>query len=155
MAAYTNTPDPHDDIVEALAILFNVAIIAWIIACFTSCAPKTIVVPEYHTEYVTRTDTFCKVDSFYQRDSIAVYLQGDTICRDKYRYLDKYRYIYKTTTDTLIKADSICVPVPIERQLTKWEATQMTIGKYAFYALASLFIAVIVYLTVWWYKNKI
>lgn len=155
MATYTTTPDPRNDIVEAIAILINIALFMWIISWFTSCTPRTITVPEYHTQYITRTDTLCKVDSVYKYDSVAVYLQGETICRDKYVYLDKYRYLYKTTTDTLLKTDSVRVPVPVERQLTKWESTQMTIGKWALYAIVGIIVAAVVYLAIWWYRRKL
>ena len=154
MATSTNTPNPHDGLVEALAILFNIAIFAWLIAWLTSCSPRTITVPEYHTEYVTRTDTFHRVDSVYRHDSVAVYLQGETICKDKYVYLDKWHKVYKTTTDTLVKTDSIRVPVPVERQLSKWEQTQMTVGKWALNTIAGLLVALVVYLAVWWYRRK-
>ena len=154
MATSTNTPNPHDDLVEAIAILFNIAIFAWLIAWLTSCSPRTITVPEYHTEYVVKADTLVKHDSICHRDSVSVYLQGETICRDRYKYIDRYKYVYKTTTDTLVKTDSIRVPVPVERQLSKWETTQMTVGKWALYSIAGLLVALVVYLAVWWYRRK-
>ena len=150
MATSTNTPNPHDGLVEALAILFNIAIFAWLIAWLTSCSPRTITVPECHTEYVTRTDTFHRVDSVYRHDSVAVYLQGETICKDKYVYLDKWHKVYKTTTDTLVKTDSIRVPVPMDRQLSKWEQTKMDVGGWCIGALTTLLLVLFLYLI---YKN--
>ena len=151
MATYTNTPDPHDDLVEALAILFNIAIFAWLIAWLTSCSPRTITVPEYHTEYIVKADTLVKHDSIYHRDSVSFYLQGETICRDRYKYIDRYKYVYKTTTDTLIKTDSIRVPVPMDRQLSKWEQTKMDVGGWCMAALAGVVVTIVAYLI---YKKK-
>ncbi len=151
MATYTNTPDPRNDIVEAIAILINIALFMWILSWFTSCTPRTITVPEYHTQYVTRTDTLCKVDSVYKYDSVAVYLQGETICKDKYVYLDKYRYLYKTTTDTLLKTDSVRVSVPVERELSRWEQAKMDIGGWCIGATVMAFVGFALYLL---YKHK-
>ena len=44
-------------------------IIAMILAMLLSgCSPKVIYVPEVHTEYITRTDTFIRIDSVKVKD---------------------------------------------------------------------------------------
>ena len=155
MPYYSEPPeDPRNAFADAVSLLLGIAIAMWVASMLSSCSPKVISVPEYHTEYVVRTDTLLRLDSIYKHDSVSIYLQGETICRDRYVTLDKYKYIYKTTTDTMIKVDSIRLPMPVERKLTKWERTQMNVGKWAIYAFSSLLICAFIYLLVWWYKNK-
>ncbi len=62
-------------------------------------------------------------DSVYLHDSVFVnrYSKGDTVYVDKvvtkYAYKDKWRY----DTVAIVRADSVRVPYPVEKQLTKWE----------------------------------
>lgn len=137
-------------------IALGTILLAFLLSFLTSCTTtRTVTIPEYHTEYITRTDTLHRIDSIYKRDSVSVYIRGDTVHKDKYVYLDKYKYIYKASTDTLIKTDSISVPVPVERQFTKWEQAQMSVGKWAIYALSGIILFTIIYIAVWWYRRKI
>lgn len=137
-------------------IALGAILLAFLLSFLTSCTTtRTVAIPEYHTEYITRTDTLHRIDSIYKRDSVSVYIRGDTVHKDKYVYLDKYKYIYKASTDTLIKTDSIPVPVPVERQLSKWEQAQMSVGKWAIYALSGIILFTIIYIAVWWYRRKI
>lgn len=142
----TTDKDPRDGISDALALLFGMAIAMWIASLLASCSPETIAVPEYHTEYIVRTDTLVRHDSIYHHDSVSVYMQGETICRDRYKYIDKYKYIHKTTTDTVVKVDSIKVPVPIERQLTRWEHAKMDIGGWCIMIMCGLLIGAVAYI---------
>ena len=62
-------------------------------------------------------------DSVYLHDSVFVnqYSKGDTVFVDKvvmkYKYKDRWRY----DTISIMRADSVQVPYPVEKQLTKWE----------------------------------
>lgn len=71
-------------------------------------------------------------DSIYietvKHDSILVEKQGDTVLVTKYHYLYKDRWKEKTVVDTIIKTDSIQVPYPVEKQLSRWESTCLNIG---------------------------
>ena len=68
-------------------------------------------------------------DSIYQRDSIYVDRQGDTVLI----YKDRYLYKYKNLIDTMYisRTDSIQVPYPIEKQLTKWQSMKLELGGWA------------------------
>lgn len=62
-------------------------------------------------------------DSIYLYDSVFVnrWTQGDTVYVDKvvtkYKYKDRWRY----DTISVLRVDSVQVPYPVEKQLTKWE----------------------------------
>lgn len=116
------------------------------------CKSKEYIkVPEYHTEYVTRTDTFHKLDSVYLKDSVFMYQRGDTVYHTKVTYRDRYHNIYKVKLDTIIKRDSVSIPYPIERQLTKNEQRLISLGKLF---IGFLFSIVITIAVIWWYHNK-
>lgn len=83
-------------------------VVGVILLAFTGCKTKEYVkVPEYHTEYIVRSDTIAKMDSVYVKDSVYVYHKGDTVVISKIAYRDRYRNIYKVKLDTIIKRDSI------------------------------------------------
>lgn len=120
---------------------------------FTGCKTKEYVkVPEYHTEYIVRSDTIAKMDSVYVKDSVYVYQNGDTVVISKIAYRDRYRNIYKGKTDTIIKRDSVSVPVPVERQLTKSEQRLMALGRCYIAFLFLLAVCAIGF--AFWYHNK-
>ncbi len=119
---------------------------------FVGCKTKYVTVPEYHTSYIVRADTFAKVDSVFQKDSVYVYRSGDTVVVSKVLYRDRYRNIYKVKCDTVIRRDSISVPYPVERELTKGEQRLMTLG---WLFIGFLFLVVVAMVAgVWWYHNK-
>lgn len=69
-------------------------------------------------------------DSIYQRDSIYVDRKGDTVLI----YKDRYLYKYKNLIDTMYvsRIDSIQVPYPVEKQLTRWQSVKLELGGWAF-----------------------
>lgn len=88
---------------------------------------------EYVPVEIVKTDTtyINKVqrDSIYQQDSIYILDRGDTVLITKTKYLYKDRMV----RDTVFKSrvDSIQVPYPVERKLTKWEQFRLDIGSWA------------------------
>ena len=96
--------------------------------CFISCRTQYIPVETVRTEYKTRDSI--RVDSIYYQDSIYVLIKGDTVYQYKYKYLYKYQFLNRT--DTVIKVDSVQVPYPVEKQLTRWQAMKMELGGWVF-----------------------
>lgn len=126
-----------------------------LLGMFASCKSKQYVtVPEYHTEYITRIDTFNKVDSIYMKDSVYVYQNGDTVTINKTTYRDRWHNIYKVKLDTIIKRDSIRVPYPVSRELSMKDKIVLKALTYTAFILV---IGVIVCVFIWlfyWYRNK-
>ena len=124
-----------------------------ILLAFTGCKTKEYIkVPYVRTEYVCRTDTFAKLDSIYMKDSVYVFQKGDTVFHNKVVYRDQYHNIYKVKTDTIIKTDSVTVPYPIERQLTKNEQRLISLGR-CYIAILFILAACAIGFTLW-YRNK-
>lgn len=56
-------------------------------------------------------------DSIYMLDSVYVKEKGDTVLIEKYKYLYRDKFIRDTLY--MAKTDSIQVPYPVEKELTK------------------------------------
>lgn len=78
-------------------------------------------------EYITRDSI--QLDSVYVKDSILIRQKSDTVFLDKYRYIYKYKYIDKV--DTVLRVDSVAVPYPVEKKLTRWQQMKMDFGAMA------------------------
>ncbi|XUU34603.1 hypothetical protein ACRHG2_16325 [Bacteroides fragilis] len=109
--------------------------------CFTGCRTTQYVpVETIKTEYKTRDSI--RHDSIYQRDSIYVIDRGDTVYTYKDRYL--YKYLYLNRIDTVIKTDSIQIPYPVEKALTRWQKAKIELGGWAFGVLIMLAIVLVI-----------
>lgn len=96
------------------------------------------------TEYKDRVLSQARIDSVFQRDSVSVFISGDTVRIEKWR--DRIKYRDREVHDTLmrVRRDSVAVPYPVERKLTRWEQAKMDMGGVAMGGLAvALCIAVI------------
>lgn len=89
-------------------------------------------------------------DSVYLHDSVFVnqYSKGDTVYVDKvvtkYKYKDRWRY----DTVAVVRADSVQVPYPVEKDLGWWEKTRL----YSFPVLVAM-VAVLAFIVVWLVKK--
>ncbi|MFS2666658.1 hypothetical protein AAH091_15875 [Candidatus Bacteroides intestinigallinarum] len=108
--------------------------------CFISCRTQYIPVETVRTEYKARDSI--RVDSIYNQDSIYVLVKGDTVYQYRYKYLYKYQYLNRT--DTMIKIDSVQVPYPVEKQLTRWQQMKIELGGWAVGVIVILSIVLIV-----------
>ena len=66
------------------------------------------------------------IDRVLIRDSVFERHVHDTIYR--YRERETVRYLAMRDTLYIERRDSVSVPYPVERQLTKWEAIRMRLG---------------------------
>lgn len=102
---------------------------------------------EYVPVEIVKTDTtyINKVqrDSIYQQDSIYILDRGDTVLITKTKYLYKDRMVRDTVYKS--KIDSIQVPYPVERKLTKWEQLRLDIGGWAMGGFIVMIIFLIFY----------
>lgn len=101
---------------------------------------------QYIPVETVRTDSTAaaktETDRVFVRDSVTLIVNGDTVYRDRTRtvYRDRWR------TDTLIVAsrDSIRVPYPVERELSRWEQVKMDLGGIAIGIVLCAVIALII-----------
>lgn len=123
---------------ETLLIFALSLLIGAIITALCSCTRKVYVPQEtVRTEYKDRVVEAVRVDTVAMRDSVAVYVNGDTVRITKYRDRWRTRIIERHDTVNVAKVDSVAVPVevpkpyPVERKLTRWERTKMDAGGIA------------------------
>ena len=116
----------------------------------TSCRSiQYVPVETVRTEYKTRDSI--RFDSIYQRDSVYMQIKGDSIYLYKYKYL--YRYLTINKTDTVIKTDSVQIPYPVEKQLTKWQSIKIELGGWAFGIIVAFALVIVGWLVYRW-RNK-
>lgn len=103
---------------------------------------------EYVPVEVVRTDTTyinkMQRDSIYQLDSIYVVDRGDTVLITKTKYVYKDRLVRDTVY--MSKTDSIQVPYPIERKLTRWEQFRLNIGGWAMVGFIVMLLSLMCYM---------
>ena len=104
---------------------------------------KFVPVPEYHTLYKTRVDTVQLRDSVYFRDSVFIAAKGDTVYLTKTHWRERFKNVYHVKVDTIMQRDSIPVPYPVEKPLTKWQRWKMDMGGWAMGAATVLVILVV------------
>ena len=132
----------------------------------TRCVPVESVRTEYKDRVVMRHDTVrdsvMRLRDVYRHDSVAVMMRGDTVFVDRWHTLLQSSSLQnraersKAVHDTLYvtRTDSVMVPMPVERKLTKWERAKMDFGTAAIVIAAMAIIAGIVILA-WWLRRKI
>ena len=88
------------------------------------------------------------IDRVLIRDSVYERHVHDTV----YKYKERETVRYLSLRDTLYieRRDSVSVPYPVERQLTKWEAARMRLGDISL----AVFIAGLLYVVVWLIKRR-
>lgn len=126
----------------------GVAFLAATVACIllSSCKTQYVPVPEYHYDYSHSTDTVRERDSIIKEretiireaDSALLARLGIELKEGQRAFLVLQRELERirnekqeSKTDTIIKVDSLRVPYPVERPLTRWEKAKMDYGAVA------------------------
>ena len=94
---------------------------------------------KYDTTYINKLQR----DSIYQFDSVYIYDKGDTLLITKTKYIYRDKLVHDTTY--ISKTDSIQVPYPVEKKLSKWQQFKVDFAGYIFlfciFAIVMLLIA--------------
>lgn len=143
----------------AIGLLWGLLLCA-LLSTLGGCKTKYVSVPEYHKEYVSRTDSFFHTDTIKEKewmtikevDSTQLAELGIQLKNIKSAYLierNKNRERSNTTlsakTDTIFKTDSIRVPYPVEKKLSHWQKLKMDVGGIAMGVCAALILSLAVY----------
>jgi hypothetical protein len=122
-----------------------------IVLLLCGCSPKVITVPEVHTEYIVRSDTFIKRDSIVRNDSVIIRMQGDTVTVERWHTKTVDRWRDRMMRDTVIRCDSVSVPYPVEKKLTRWQQVKIRLTDYI---LISAIILSMLYLLSRWLRRR-
>lgn len=115
-------------------------VVLFVIALLASCRQvRYVPVVTYKTDSVYVQQV--KRDSVYRRDSIYVHDRGDTVTV----YRDRYLFVDKLVRDTLYvnRTDSVQVPYPVEKELTRWEQLRLDVGGYAMFTVMVIVLIVV------------
>lgn len=148
---------------EVLGIYFLLTLLAMMLLC--SCKDTeyvTVPVPEYHEKVTEVHDTIKQVDSILNEKTIVI-KEADSIALAKLglklKNAEKAWLIEKTELlkekgqqqevkiKEVLKVDSIRVPYPVERKLSKWESFCLEYGKITLGG--SIFLLIAVLLLAW------
>ena len=144
---------------KTLSILL---VLSWLL-CLMGCRTvKFVPVPEYHTLYKTRVDTVQRWDSVRdvqwmtvrevdsaQLAALGIRIKGlkNALLIERNKLLQKISNEKTHKVDTVMQRDSIPVPYPVEKPLTKWQRWKMDLGGWAMGVAAVLVILVILKVT--------
>ena len=102
-----------------------------VLTLFVNCAQRVVPAESVRVDsvYIARYER----DTIYERDSVTIYAQSDTIHKDRYKYVFRDRVlrdtIYKSESDTVTNV------VEVERDLTGIEELKMNIGNGVLWAI--------------------
>lgn len=125
-----------DAIYETFIRVAIVILICLAITLLTGCrSVETVRVPEVHSDTVIQTRW--RTDSVVMRDSVVITESGE----GRVERIVQWRERLRTVTDTtyICRTDSVAVPYPVEKKLTKWEQAKVDYGGIALIAVAILF----------------
>lgn len=129
---------------EGIKGLFWGLLICTLISLLSGCKSVQYVPVETVRTDSVYIDRFQR-DSIYQRDSVFVnrWTAGDTVYQDKVVWKYVYRDKVKYDTVAILRSDTVRVPYPVERRLTKWEQVRLNVGGWVI-ALVVITILVVV-----------
>ena len=132
-----------DDVIDRLARL----LISVLMGFFSSCT-RTMYVPVTSVQHDSIYLHTHSRDSIVVRDSVTIREKGDTVWLTRWR--TEYRDRIRTDTAYIERRDSIQVPYPVERKLSRKERLYMSAGRVA----VPLAGAGIVLACLWIYRRK-
>ena len=107
---------------------FIISLLVFILYMMESCRTEYIPIESVRYDSVF----FAKMikDTTFVKDSVFVRQKGDTVFKDKFLVI--YKKVLLRDTMLTIRKDSIPVPFPVERELTRWEQVKVDFGGYPF-----------------------
>ena len=125
-----------------------IAILIFIVVSCTTTkyVDRPVLVETVRTEYVNQLYK----DSIFVHDSIDRFISGDTVHQYKYKYI----YKYFNRTDTVVKTDSIEVPVEIKTTEVK-EVNRIKGYQSFLMCFGFVFILILVYKVIKFIKNHL
>lgn len=107
----------------------RIAMVAALLLIWSMCSCSTQYVPVESVRYDSVFFEKIRKDSIFVQDSVFIRQKGDTVFKDKLKFV--YKYVLLRDTMLTARRDSIPVPVPVEKKRTWWEQTKIDVCGYA------------------------
>ena len=107
----------------------RIAMVAAMLLIWSMCSCSTQYVPVESVRYDSVFFEKIRKDSIFVQDSVFIRQKGDTVFKDKLKFV--YKYVLLRDTMLTVRRDSVPVPVPVEKKRTWWEQTKIDVGGYA------------------------
>lgn len=112
---------------------------------FAGCKSiEYVPVESVRTEYKDREIVKVQTDTI--NNTRIIWIKGDTVVDIRERIKTRVVEIHDTTE--IVKIDSVRVPYPVEKELTKWQQIKMDFGGMAFGGIALVLVAFVLWLLV-------
>ena len=115
-------------------------IVLLLVVFLSGCRTNYIPIEKAVYQNAIKHDTLHTSDSVFVRDSIYLRQKGDTCYLYRWHEKTVFKNVYMVKVDSFLKRDSIPVPYPVEKQLSKWEQFQLKYAVWSFGALCMLLI---------------
>lgn len=131
---------------KAVVLVLLLTAAFFIVSCRTV---KYVPVESVRTEY--RDKTVTQRDSVFLKDSIYIHEKGDTVFMERWHTATRDKIV----TDTLYieRRDSVAVPYPVEKELTRWQKVKQDAGGLAIGGMICLALAAVVLVFIWFFKR--
>lgn len=142
-----------------LLVIVGLLAVSVFSGCRSSCLSRTVTVSRHDSKTfkhdsvrdILKWDSIVKRDSSYVRDSVSTRQVGDTTYIERWHWeyfydffhLEKMNLENKSVGDFsfIARSDTIRVPYPVEKELSKWERFQL---KYAIWSMGALCMLLVV-----------
>ena len=124
-----------------LLYLISLLVGAWLFASLSGCA-RTVYDPVESVRTQRRDREVLRLETDTVRDTRFVWIKGDTVREIRER--EHLRLVSVHDTCFVEHVDTIRIPYPVERKLSRWEQTKMDFGGMAFGAVLVVLCAAVV-----------
>ena len=121
------------------------AIAAALLIMCCSCT-RTVYVPQTSVQKDSIYLTQYKRDSIYLHDSVFIHSKADTLIVEKWH--TKLVKLVESDTLYIERNDTISEPYPVEKPLTYWQKSFMSIGKVSLGVWFGILIALLIYFVI-------
>ncbi|MBD5241452.1 MAG: hypothetical protein HDS59_05175 [Barnesiella sp.] len=122
--------------------IYAILLLVFLAAMCCSCiSTKYVPVETVRTEYKDNIHETHSTDSV--TDTRFVFVKGDTVID----YRDRVRWIERIVRDSIFieRTDSITVPYPVEKSLTRWQQIKMDYGGIAISFVFGILLGVVIW----------
>ncbi len=125
-------------------------LLLFIVCILCGCKTQYVPIESVRTEFVDKTAEVHIIDSVI--DTRFVYVKGDTVVawRDRVKWREREQH----DTVFIARVDTIRIPYPIERSLSRWEKVKMNYGGMAIGGTLVAIVILMIYLLRFCYLRK-